>query len=199
MSKESYARGFVKAAAAAGVDPVKLAKHAQARTSRRDLVFDPKKGRYVVQSTPRGQELVKDEPKYRTNGWAPLFVRSLGKSKIPFVYKASDIYYPNTQEVSPSSDEIPSGTEQDSILGMDLKGGKISDKQWAKMLLNSYDTGDGELYNWYRAHRDALDAARSVFKRGLFWSNYDDAAKAYHQSMLSSTGTPVRVHSQIKK
>lgn len=29
MSKESYARGFVKAAAAAGVDPVELAKFAQ--------------------------------------------------------------------------------------------------------------------------------------------------------------------------
>lgn len=32
MSKESYARGFCKAAAAAGVDPVALAKYAQAST-----------------------------------------------------------------------------------------------------------------------------------------------------------------------
>lgn len=37
MSKESYARGFCKAAAAAGVDPVALAKYAQYRTTGRDL------------------------------------------------------------------------------------------------------------------------------------------------------------------
>ena len=34
MSKESYARGFCKAAAAAGVDPVALAKYAQSTTVR---------------------------------------------------------------------------------------------------------------------------------------------------------------------
>lgn len=37
MSKESYARGFCKAAAAAGVDPVALAKYAQYRMTGRDL------------------------------------------------------------------------------------------------------------------------------------------------------------------
>lgn len=37
MSKESYARGFCKAAAAAGVDPVALAKYAQYNMTGRDL------------------------------------------------------------------------------------------------------------------------------------------------------------------
>lgn len=176
MSKESYARGFVKAAQAMGVDPVQLAKYAA--TNDVSAVSGPKR---------------------KTDGWAPLFVRLLDKSEIPYVEKANDIYYPNARTVSDVSDKIPSGVEQDSVLGMDVKGRKMYDKKWAGLLLHSHDKGDGKLYNWYMAHRDALDAANKVFRKGLFSSNYDDAAKAYHQSMLNSTGTPVRVSSQIKK
>ena len=63
MSKESYARGFCKAAAAAGVDPVALAKFAAPLNSdsRNGLVFDPKRGRYVVDRSRRGQELLSGE------------------------------------------------------------------------------------------------------------------------------------------
>jgi hypothetical protein len=69
MSKESYARGFVKAAQAMGVDHVDLVKYAYPK-----LVFDPVKGRYVVESSDRGQEIVRKDlenamiPIFR-NGW----------------------------------------------------------------------------------------------------------------------------------
>jgi hypothetical protein len=43
MSRESYARGFVKAAQAMGVDPVQLVKYA---ADANKLTFDPKTGRY---------------------------------------------------------------------------------------------------------------------------------------------------------
>ena len=56
MSKESYARGFCKAAEDAGVDPVELAKYAQQEA----------KG-----------------PKYKTDGWAPNSVSELGMDVVP--------------------------------------------------------------------------------------------------------------------
>ena len=62
MSKGSYARGFVKAAAAAGVDPTELAKFAQA--------FDQK-----TLDTISG--------KIRERSKRPLFGRGMSKTKLP--------------------------------------------------------------------------------------------------------------------
>lgn len=57
MSKESYIRGFCKAAEAAGVDPQALAKYATGATgatpASQPLVFNttgPKRGRYTTPS-----------------------------------------------------------------------------------------------------------------------------------------------------
>ena len=58
MSKESYIRGFCKAAEAAGVDPNALAKFAA--------------------------ETKNEQPKYKTDGWAPHLTELEGRMKIPW-------------------------------------------------------------------------------------------------------------------
>ena len=50
MSKESYARGFCKAAESAGIDPVNLAKFA----ADTELVFNPAIGRYAHPNSSAG-------------------------------------------------------------------------------------------------------------------------------------------------
>jgi len=70
MSKESYARGFCKAAAAAGVDPVALAKYAQ------DLP------RWQSART-RMPGAIKPKPQYPTKGYVPSSVKVDSTTGIP--------------------------------------------------------------------------------------------------------------------
>lgn len=108
MSKESYARGFCKAAAAAGVDPVALAKYAQ--------WYNPMnwfRGSTNEEGDPKAQQ-------YKTDGWAPKIITELGRgkgSRIPHptiggqmhtigtIPTPGDIFYGGTQDL-PDREEI---------------------------------------------------------------------------------------------
>ena len=69
MSKESYERGFCKAAEAAGVDPVALAKYAQQFANKTK----------------------KDQPKYNTGGRAPEGAWAPESGKIPQLTPSGDV------------------------------------------------------------------------------------------------------------
>lgn len=77
MSKESYMRGFVKAAQAMGVDPQALVKYAQA--------------------TDKVQKV--EAPKYKTDGWAPKSVSDLGTDVIPGYDITDDTAKPLTEPI----------------------------------------------------------------------------------------------------
>ena len=65
MSKESYARGFCKAAEAAGIDPVQLAKFA----ADTKLVFNPATGRYAYPNSSAGIGSHYDNGRFAVSFW----------------------------------------------------------------------------------------------------------------------------------
>ena len=198
MSKESYMRGFCKAAAAAGVDPVKLAKYANTNNVS-----------------------VASQPKYKTDGWAPPVVASLGTSVAP-MYGYDD-----------SWTQSPDNGKKD-VLTLDERAAPIEsleDLVSARMLLEPEGLPNGDISRytirpraaidpryaaWLNSHTKALDQISSAIYRDLPFNDLspkerqsilgarnpslaESIAKAYHDSMAKSTGAVSRVSAPVKK
>lgn len=176
MSKESYVRGFCKAAETVGIDPVELAKFA-AETK---------------------EEANEEQPKYKTDGYAPRLVSRLGR-KSPIVYAPgfgpglldnaytygdSDFSQAEEARFSPTRDPDHPGN-----LPPEVFEGKGVDRYM----------------NWLKAHQlarqEVADAAKpyegnkSVYRD----KRMPDLGKVYHDSMLKSTGGVSRVSAPAKK
>lgn len=170
MSRESYARGFCKAAEAAGVDPTALAKYAAETRS---------------------------EPLYKTDGWAPAQVRRLTKSIPGYapIARSYDVVAGNGAWPALSTTSIQQALA--NIVGTSKPSDSYED------LSTERANVDPKFRNWLSAHKKALFDA--IDESGISRGSPNDpklvdiAEGAYHQSMLDSTGTPVRVSSQIKK
>lgn len=135
MSKESYARGFVKAAAAAGVDPTELAKFAQA-----------------TNNVNKG-----NAPLLETGGRAPASVVQIGTGAVPAYAPGGEGMslghsgYFTTGRAKPvkSMADIVSAAQMGHNIGDSLDS-----------LMSLHDTPDW-YKNWLKAHRIASDSAAS--------------------------------------
>jgi hypothetical protein len=186
MSKESYARGFCKAAADAGVDPKVLFKFAQ---------------------------------EFKTNGWAPPSVASLGTSVAPLYgydddpqpgeeRRKGNFLYERTMPIS-SGDGVLAAKEyldNDGFGGRNigfsaLKYRSDSDPRYAAWL-NSHAKAINQLVSAIkgavpdkRISPQDIEKDFNAIKPGLA----ESIAKAYHDSMAKSTGAVSRVSAPAKK
>lgn len=177
MSKESYARGFCKVAAAAGVDPKVLFKFAQ---------------------------------EFKTDGWAPQVVTSIGKNRAP-VYGYDDKSTGKDGRILiERAEPIEAANEvQDALdLANERYGGENG-----IVAVNPRAAIDPRYAAWLNAHKKALgDISKkmSPFFKGTSEnvqlsrktpnsSLADSIARAYHDSMAKSTGAVSRVSAPISK
>jgi len=189
MSKESYVRGFVKAAEAAGVDPVALAKYAQ---------------------------------EFKTNGWAPPVVSSVGTKYAP-IYGYDDDPPEGTKpqkgvDLYERAEAIKTPEDIESSLGI-LNG--VGAEGELTPIIRARAALDPRYAAWLKAHTKATDnLAKKVFPHligkdgkpikisppgNTTYSQLrvpgltEAMAKAYHDSMANSTGGVGRVSAPVAK
>lgn len=194
MSKESYIRGFCKAAEAAGVDPQALAKCAAGWLDRLSSMFS----KSTAGKTTDNSAISKKN--FNTGGWAPEGTPGPESGRIPFIpvntlvpdkssrgkvstYIADNFSNPEKASDSPSFNEY------------------LSDISKLKALSPRYDA-------FFNAHGESVrDVANRMHE--LFGSTFGgdlgqikepwatELAKLYHDKMLSRTGTVSRVSAPI--
>lgn len=161
MSKESYTRGFVKAAQAKGVDPVQLAKYAQAgRAGVGPLVGND--ARNAVQALyDRGYITEMDTP------WGSRFAEWL-KSKIPgtahWQYASSNPGYITTFDEP--------GATRASTVPSRLRTAQVLEKNPEKMYLD-----DWRILGDVKAHRPISAADHSQMMDAIERANPEAAAR----------------------
>lgn len=180
MSKESYIRGFCKAAEAHGVDPQALAKLASG-----------------------------EEPRYNTGGWAPSVARGENVRRPPIFRNGRLFSYQPREGFSYGHiQDFYDGETNPAI--MDLIKSMHPSSEWWKAHNESLKEADrvrsramGELVP---AENNFINRIRYAFtgkhpQKRFFSSDEtaDLAGKAYHSSMMSLTGTPTRVSAPVKK
>jgi hypothetical protein len=185
MSKESYARGFCKAAEAAGVDPVALAKYA-----------------------------AESSPEFKTEGYAPESVSQIGADAVPLyrppVYDYANNYpislIPGTNSAYPMIDTVGVSPEVRYIRGDSRKSLSRNEAVLARARANP------KYLNWLIAHTRAMDAV-SAAARGTMHKNHfggtsgvEDPelnkmlADLYHKNMMDMTNAaPAQVSAPAKK
>lgn len=178
MSKESYARGFCKAAAAAGVDPKVLFKFAQ---------------------------------EFKTNGWAPQVVTSIGKNRAPsYSYDDEGTGRGGSIQLIEKAEPIEAANEVQNALDL---ANEIYDGENRIVAVNPRAAIDPRYAAWLNAHKKALgnisekispffhSTSKDVqfSRRTPNPSLADSIARAYHDSMAKSTGAVSRVSAPVKK
>ena len=173
MSKESYARGFCKAAEAAGVDPVALAKFAQSIVNGGAQA--PLFGLWNSSKARKSEENKRRE--YPTGGRAPEGTPSAKSGIIPYLSYTGDVY---------PYDGI------NSTLDLSRQKEKIKDSnQNVKALMN---------VPWYKNWHDAHLAAIEEISKGTVPTSttlspfvQKALAERYHQLMNEFTNKVHRV------
>ena len=178
MSKESYARGFCKAAEAAGVDPNVLFKFAQ---------------------------------EFKTNGWAPQVVTSIGKNRAPaYGYDDEGTGRDGSIQLIERAEPIEAANEVQDAL--DLANERY-DGENRIVAVNPRAAIDPRYAAWLNAHKKALGHISEKISPFFQSTSHDvqlsrktpnpsladSIARAYHDSMAKSTGAVSRVSAPAKK
>ena len=188
MSKESYARGFCKAAEAAGVDPVALAKYA-----------------------------AKSSPEFKTEGYAPESVSRIGTDAVPlytppkYDFASDDVMktrlYPGSNSAYPMTDTVSL-----SPITRHFVRGDVREALSRNQAVLARSRANKKYLNWLVAHTRALDAV-SAAARGTIRKNHLSGdsgvqdpelnkmlADLYHKSMMSMTNSaPAQVSAPAGK
>lgn len=174
MSRESYIRGFCKVADKQGIDPVVLAKYAQ---------------------------------QYKTDGWAPAPVADLGTESAPvYGYTVQSQGGESGKDSPKILNEI--ATPVESPMDLVESGGILSgeDGKGSDLIMESRAEIDPRFSAWLKAHSKATrDIARKVIpyypnKEMAMYRNpslAESIARAYHDSMLNSTGGVPKVSQKV--
>ena len=186
MSKESYIRGFVKAAQAMGVDPHALAKYAQAANN--------------VQK-------VEAAPKYKTDGWAPQVVNSIGKDRAPlYGYDDEGDGKPSIQLVEKAYPIEAANEVQDALrVGKGGDTGIVAAEPRAAIdpiysaWLNAHMESLGDINKKLAPFFPAKSEAARFSKNTPNPSLAESIARAYQDNMAKLTGAVSRVSAPAKK
>lgn len=179
MSKESYARGFVKAAAAAGVDPTSLAKFAQSIAG----------------------------PVLDTGGYAPEVISKVGKKGIPSYHLSgkngpaviktpvelfNEAYFPQRSTHEYVRDAANPKHKAWSRAHIEA----IRDA--VKPVIEAY--GEGNLTGFNKDYRySGSSTLKDGVKDEMDKETLDMLTKIYHDSMAKSTGGVSRVSANVSK
>lgn len=166
MSKESYIRGFCKAAEAAGVDPVGLAKFA-------DAIYNT--GGKLPSSTIKNlggdglDELLRRRRYiYSRDAIPSINTRRNGRLGVDYSSPAGILY-----EYKDALSRLADGVDRKPI------------DEWGH---GRPPMSQDEQTAWLKAHTQSLRAAQNVMRRkGYFENDRADPAAAYHGSMFALT------------